>query len=170
VSEGMISISPCHNEVEAWRNITSGVNSLPDPIFKHPAVLYCSMAFAGYVSVCVQLYCVGFHCLSLHVSAYTAIFKCVGALLCWFSLSFTTYFGLYSHLQVCRIFYFHIHEGFCFDATFLPFFFHLVTLHVSICVLFLWCFPSLFLLLPCVCLSACSVFADKQTHTRKQQK
>jgi hypothetical protein len=33
---------------------------------------------ADYVSVCVQLYCVGFHCLSLHVSAYTAIFKRVG--------------------------------------------------------------------------------------------
>jgi hypothetical protein len=32
------------------------------------------MSFAGYVSVCVQLYCVGFHCLSLHVSAYMAIF------------------------------------------------------------------------------------------------
>jgi hypothetical protein len=28
-----------------------------------------SMGFAGYVSVCVQLYCVGFHYLSLHVSA-----------------------------------------------------------------------------------------------------
>jgi hypothetical protein len=35
------------------------------------------MGFAGYVSVCVQLYYVGFHCLSLHVSAYVAIFKCV---------------------------------------------------------------------------------------------
>jgi hypothetical protein len=37
-----------------------------------------SMGFAGYVFVCVQLCCVGFHCLSLHVSAYMAIFKCVG--------------------------------------------------------------------------------------------
>jgi hypothetical protein len=36
------------------------------------------MGIAGYVSICVQLYCVGFHCLSLHVSAYMAIFKCVG--------------------------------------------------------------------------------------------
>jgi hypothetical protein len=36
------------------------------------------MGIAGYVSVCVQLYCVGFHCLSLHVSAYMAIFRCVG--------------------------------------------------------------------------------------------
>jgi hypothetical protein len=33
------------------------------------------MGFAGYVSVCVQLYCVTFHCLSLHVSVYMAIFK-----------------------------------------------------------------------------------------------
>jgi hypothetical protein len=28
--------------------------------------MYKSMSFAGYVSVFVQLYCVGFHCLSLH--------------------------------------------------------------------------------------------------------
>jgi hypothetical protein len=27
---------------------------------------------------CVQLYCVSFNCLSLHVSAHMAIFKCVG--------------------------------------------------------------------------------------------
>jgi hypothetical protein len=27
------------------------------------------MGIEGYVSVCVQLYCVGFHCLSLHVLA-----------------------------------------------------------------------------------------------------
>jgi hypothetical protein len=37
------------------------------------------MGLAGYVSVCVQLYCVGFHC-------------------------FTTCFALHGHLQVCRIF------------------------------------------------------------------
>jgi hypothetical protein len=36
------------------------------------------MGNAGYVSACVQFYCVGFYCLSLHVSAYMAIFKCVG--------------------------------------------------------------------------------------------
>jgi hypothetical protein len=36
------------------------------------------MVIAGYVSVCVQLYCAGFHCLSLHVSADMAIFMCVG--------------------------------------------------------------------------------------------
>jgi hypothetical protein len=62
------------------------------------------MGFAGYVSVCVQLYCVGFHCLSLHVSVYMAIFRSVGALLCWFPLSFTTCFGLHGHLQVCMSF------------------------------------------------------------------
>jgi hypothetical protein len=39
------------------------------------------MGIAGYVSVWVQLYCVGFHC-------------------------FTTCFGLHGHLQVCRIFIF----------------------------------------------------------------
>jgi hypothetical protein len=33
------------------------------------------MGFAGYVSVCMQLYCVGFHCLSPHVSGYMAIFR-----------------------------------------------------------------------------------------------
>jgi hypothetical protein len=36
------------------------------------------MGFAGYVTLCVQLYCVSCHCLTLHVSAYMAIFKCVG--------------------------------------------------------------------------------------------
>jgi hypothetical protein len=38
----------------------------------------CSVSFAGYVTAFVQLYCVSFHCFSLHVSAYMAIFKCVG--------------------------------------------------------------------------------------------
>jgi hypothetical protein len=36
------------------------------------------MGFAGYVTVRVQFYCVGCHCLTLHVSAYMAIFRCVG--------------------------------------------------------------------------------------------
>jgi hypothetical protein len=44
---------------------------------------------AGYVSVCVQVYCVIVFTVSLNVSAYMAIFK-------------------------CRIFYFHMLEGFCF--------------------------------------------------------
>jgi hypothetical protein len=47
------------------------------------------MGIAGYVSVCEQLYCVGFHC-------------------------FNTGFGLHGHLQGCRIFYFHMLEGFYF--------------------------------------------------------
>jgi hypothetical protein len=52
-----------------------------------------SMDFAGYVFVCVQLYCVGFHCLSLNVSAYVAIFKCVG------------YVGWvkYPQMETCRV-------------------------------------------------------------------
>jgi hypothetical protein len=36
------------------------------------------MGFAGYVTLCVQLYCLTCHCLSLHVSAYMDISKCVG--------------------------------------------------------------------------------------------
>jgi hypothetical protein len=55
------------------------------------------MSIAGYVSVCMQLYFVGFHC-------------------------FTTCFGLHGHLQECRIFYFHMLEGFCFAAFFPAFF------------------------------------------------
>jgi hypothetical protein len=35
------------------------------------------MGSASYVIVCMQLYCVSCHCLTLHVSAYMAIFKCV---------------------------------------------------------------------------------------------
>jgi hypothetical protein len=65
------------------------------------------MGFAGYVSVCVQLYCVGFHCLSLHVSFYMGIFRCVG--------------------------YFILLEGFCFGAPFAFLFSRGQTLHVSIC-------------------------------------
>jgi hypothetical protein len=34
------------------------------------------MGFAGYVSICVQLYCGGFHSLSLHVSVYMALQVC----------------------------------------------------------------------------------------------
>jgi Na+/proline symporter len=40
----------------------------------------------------------------------------------WFPLYFTTCFGLHGHLQVCRMFYFHMLEGFFFAALFLPFF------------------------------------------------
>jgi hypothetical protein len=66
-----------------------------------------SMRIAGYDSVCVQLYCVSFHC-------------------------FTTCFGLHGHRQMCRIFYFHMLEGFCF-AAFFAFFSRGHTLNVSIC-------------------------------------
>jgi hypothetical protein len=36
------------------------------------------MGFADYVTVCLQLYCVSCHNLTLHVSTYMAIFRCVG--------------------------------------------------------------------------------------------
>jgi hypothetical protein len=52
------------------------------------------MRFAGYVSICVQLYCVSCHCLTLHVSACTAILRRAG------------------------YFYFHIPEGICFAGLF----------------------------------------------------
>jgi hypothetical protein len=32
------------------------LTTVPNTIFNHPAALYCSMGFAGYGSVCVQLY------------------------------------------------------------------------------------------------------------------
>jgi hypothetical protein len=95
----------------------------------------------------------------------------------WFSLSFTTCFGLHGHLQVCKIFYFCMLEGFCFAAflfvCLLPFYFslppHAVTLCMfSICVLFLCCFPSLFLLFPCVCV--CLQRGSRQTHTQSNNK
>jgi hypothetical protein len=84
------------------------------------------VAFAGYVSVCVQLYCVGFHRLSLHVSAYMVIFKCVG------------------------YFYFHMLEGFCFAAFFSAFF----TWSHSACFPFVFCSCAVFLLYFC-CFLAC---------------
>jgi hypothetical protein len=42
-----------------------------------PGLILCSMGFAGYVTVCVLLYCVSCHCLTLHVLAYMAIFSSV---------------------------------------------------------------------------------------------
>jgi hypothetical protein len=62
------------------------------------------MSFADYVAVSVQLYCVGCHCLTLHVSAYMAILK--GA--------------------VYIFFYFHMPEVICFAGFCL--FSHVVTL------------------------------------------
>jgi hypothetical protein len=38
------------------------------------------------------------------------------------SLSFTTGVGIRGHLQVCKIFHFHMLEGFCFAASFSAFF------------------------------------------------
>jgi hypothetical protein len=153
----------------------------------------------------VQLYCVvGLHCPSLHVSAYMAIFRRVGYIyngycrlcLCLraallyvgFPLSFTTCFGLHGHLQVYRILHIFIFKSLrillrCFfffvRCVFFP---HVVTLCMfSIYVLFLCCFPSLFLLFPCVCvcllpLAEFQLFfsvllqVDKHTHAKKQQR
>jgi hypothetical protein len=105
------------------------------------------------------------------------MFPSVCMLYCLSLHRFTICFGLHGHPQVCRIFYFHMREGFCFAASFLPFFtwshsacFHpwgglnmrcyyllfmlfLVLLYVCfICLLvFFLCFHSLFFLFPCVC-------------------
>jgi hypothetical protein len=80
----------------------------------------------------------------------------------WFSLSFTTCFGLHGYLQVCRIF--RIFIFICLKDfasllfSFVAFFFHKVTLCMfSICVLFLCCFPYFFLF-------------PTHTHARKQHK
>jgi hypothetical protein len=89
---------------------------------KHPDLapsdyITSSMDFAGYVAICVQLYCRCFPVLRLvssfiqHVSAYTAIFRCVGC------------------------FYFRIPEGICFTG------FTCTWLHFA---LFHLCFPVLF--------------------------
>jgi hypothetical protein len=68
---------------------------------------------------------------SLHVSAYMAIFRCVG------------YFIFICLKDSASLLFF------------LPFF-QVVTLCMfSICVLFLCCFPSLFSLFPCVCVCVC---------------
>jgi hypothetical protein len=72
------------------------------------------MSFAGYVNVCVQLYCVSCHCLTLHVFAYMAIFRCV------------------------VYFYFHMSEGICI-AGFFAFFLtwsHSARFHLRFSVLF----------------------------------
>jgi hypothetical protein len=81
------------------------------------------MGFAGYVTVCVRLYCVSCHCLTLHVSAYMAIFRCVG------------------------YFYFRMPKGICFGGFFFCLFLHVVTLCTFPCLFFLFCFSSLILLL-----------------------
>jgi hypothetical protein len=45
-------------------------------------------------------------CTVLFNGFYMLCFRLRAPLLCWFSLSFTTCFGLHGHLQVCRIIYF----------------------------------------------------------------
>jgi hypothetical protein len=55
-----------NNATLYWPKIKSVTYSRQEP--------YMYMGFAGYVSVCMQLYCVSFHCLTLDVSAYMAIF------------------------------------------------------------------------------------------------
>jgi hypothetical protein len=82
-------------------------------------LLHCTVqwVYAGYVSVWVQLYYVGFHCLTLHVSAYMAIFRCLG------------YFIFICLKESASLFLF-------------AFFSCGHTLHVSICV-FLCCFSLL---------------------------
>jgi hypothetical protein len=83
--------------------------------------------FNGFCRLCYRLRAALLccHCLTLHVSAYMTIFRCVA------------------------YFYFHIPEGLCF-AGFLSFLARGYTLHVSSCV-FLFCFSSLILLfLGCV--------------------
>jgi Na+/melibiose symporter-like transporter len=93
-------------------------------------------------SACSFIY-VGFHCLSLHISAYMAIFRCVG------------------------YFYFHIFK----DSASLSFF-HVVTLCMfSICVLFLCCFLRVFFFCLSVCLQTKNKDrASRQTHTQENDK
>jgi hypothetical protein len=93
-----------------------------------------SRGIAAYVSVYVQVYCIGFHCLSLHVSAYIAIFMCVGYFI------FICLKNSASLLSFC-LFFTSSHSA-CFNLCF-------------------YCFPSLFLLFPCVCLFVCLLFLFK---------
>jgi hypothetical protein len=86
-------------------------------------------------------------------------FRLLAGLLCWFSLSFNTCFGPHGHLQVCRIFYFHMLEGFCF-AAFLVRCFSFTWSH-SACFPFVFCSCAVFLIFVLslrVCLSAYSFF------------
>jgi hypothetical protein len=81
------------------------------------------------LSACSFIVEVSCHCFTLHVSAYTAIFRCVG---CYYS---------------------HVLEGICFTGFFCIL--HVVTLlYVSICVL-LFYFFSFYFAVSCVCLSVC---------------
>jgi hypothetical protein len=50
-------------------------------LFNYILASCCTVLFNGYCRLCFRLraalLCFGFHCLSLHVSAYMAIFRCV---------------------------------------------------------------------------------------------
>jgi hypothetical protein len=60
-------------------NITTILDVTHRPVFYLKGDVSCrSMGFADYVTVYVQLYCVSCYCLTLQVSAYMAIFRCVG--------------------------------------------------------------------------------------------
>jgi hypothetical protein len=99
--------------------------------FWNPKALpYCSMGFEVMLpSACSFIVEVSCHCLTLHVSAYLAIFRCVG---CYYS---------------------HVLEGICLAGFFCIL--HVVTLlYVSICVL-LFYFLVLFCCFLRACLSAC---------------
>jgi hypothetical protein len=103
------------------------------------------MGFAGYVAVCVQLYCRFFTVLHLVVTVYT------------------TCFDLHGHLQVCRVFFLlyslrNLLRWFC--------------LHVVTLCAFHLCFPVLFSLFFCflrVSLFACLLWqANKHTLTYRE--
>jgi hypothetical protein len=89
------------------------------------------MLFNGYCKLCFRLH---------------------ANLLCWVSPSFTICFGQHGHLQVCMILYFHMLEGICFAAFFLPF--------------FTWSHSACFHL----CFSLCCLFANRQTRTQGNNK
>jgi hypothetical protein len=109
------------------------------------------MDIAGYVSVCVKLYCVGFHCLSLHVSAYMAIFKCVGFFIYLFSYAWRIllccffFFGSLSFFHVFTLHVFHL----CFVPVLFSFYFF-VSLRVcsSACSFFVVCLFCIVLFTP----------------------
>jgi hypothetical protein len=103
-----------------------------------------TMGFAGYVSVCVQLYCMlVFHCLSLHVSAYVAIFMCV-----WF---FNIYIQIFkdsaSLVFLVRCPFLRGHTLYVFHLCFVPVLFSFVLFGVFLLMHFSAC--SLLLLFLC---------------------
>jgi hypothetical protein len=73
--------------------VTFGI-PLQSSCLKHPVYYYslascCTVLFNGYCRLCFHLHAallyVGFRCFSLHISAYMAIFKCVGFFIYLFS-------------------------------------------------------------------------------------